>query len=143
MRDEYTLKTIEVLVAFGQDQRRTTVTHGSNTSSQIAPISGLVLDQKLVERLELDPFIGIRRSCSDRTRSDEEDRVVERSGRRLRPGVDPMPNGTALHEDDRMVTVLARHRRGQAQDESRLRLSDHLFEAAGRQVVAFIDDDRP
>ena len=54
-----------------------------------------------------------------------------------------MPHGAALHEDDWMMTVLARHRRGQAQDESRLRPTDHLFEAVRRQVVTFIDDHLP
>ena len=51
-----------------------------------------------------------------------------------------MPHGTALHEDDGMVSVLPRHRRGQAQDESRLRAADDLLEAVRRQVVTFIDD---
>ena len=77
---------------------------------------------------------GLKRGWAD------DDRVFERSCRRLRFGVHPMPHGAALHEDDWMMTVLARHRRGQPQDESRLRPTDHLLKAVRRQMVAFIDD---
>ena len=48
-----------------------------------------------------------------------------------------------MHEDDWVMTVLARHRRGQAQDESRLRPTDHVFKAVRRQMVAFVADHVP
>ena len=94
-------------------------------------IPSLVVYQELIKRLELEPFIctcgaaGLKRGWANN------DRVFERSCRRLRFGVDSMPHRAALHEDDWMMTVLARHRRGQAQDESRLRPTDDLFKAEG------------
>ena len=118
-----------MLVAFGEDERRAAVPYGLNDLLADRSIPSLVVYQELIKRLELDPFIrtcgaaGLKRGWANN------DRVFERSCRRLRFGVHPMPHGAALHEDDWMMTVLARHRRGQAQDESRLRPTDHLFKA--------------
>ena len=67
-------------------------------------------------------------------------RVLEGPRRRLRLRVDAMPHRTALHEDDRMMAVLPRDGRRQAEDESRLRAADDLLEAVRRQMVAFVDD---
>ena len=66
--------------------------------------------------------------------------VRKRTCGRLCPGIDPMTNRPALHEDDRMVAVLARDGRGQARDESRLCPADDLLEALRGQVMAFVDD---
>ena len=52
-----------------------------------------------------------------------------------------MAHGAALHEDDRMVAVLARDGGGQPRDESRLRPADDLLEALGGQMVAFVHDE--
>src|SRR5579864_5982306 len=52
-----------------------------------------------------------------------------------------MPDWTALHEDDRVVTVLACHRGGQPEDEARFCLPRHLLEAVRRDMVTFIDDE--
>lgn len=54
-----------------------------------------------------------------------------------------MSDGTALHEDDRVMAILPRHGRGQANHELSLRPTNHLLKAVRRQVVAFIDDDLP
>ncbi len=51
-----------------------------------------------------------------------------------------MPDRSALHEDDRMMTILPRDRCGKAQDESRLRPTDDFFKAPRGEMVAFIDD---
>src|SRR5262245_28424465 len=51
-----------------------------------------------------------------------------------------MSNRAALHEDDRMVTVLACDGRRQADDESCFGLPCDLFETMGRQMVALVDD---
>ena len=42
-----------------------------------------------------------------------------------------------------MVTVLARHRGRETDDESGLRLAGDVLEALRRQVVAFVDDEVP
>jgi hypothetical protein len=51
-----------------------------------------------------------------------------------------MPNWAALHEDDRMVTILACDGCRQAKEESGLGLAYNLFETVRRQMVAFVDD---
>ena len=51
-----------------------------------------------------------------------------------------MTHRPALHEDDRVVAVLARDGRRQSEDESSLCLAGHLFEAVGREVVALVHD---
>ena len=66
--------------------------------------------------------------------------VLERTGGRLRLGIDAMTHRAALHEDDRMVAVLAGDGGGQARDESGLRPADDLLEALGGQMVALIHD---
>ena len=112
----------------------------SMTSSQMRRLRSVVVDQLLVERLELRAFVGVGASGRLERRWLHEDVVLERTCRRLRSRVHSMPHRTALHEDDRMVAVLARDSRGQPQDESRLGLTRHLLEAVGRQVMAFVDD---
>ena len=71
------------------------------------------------------------------------DPVVEGSRFRLAPGVCAVPYRTALHGDDRLVSVAAHWRRGEAHDVVRLHLSHHLFKAEGRKVVALVDDHLP
>ena len=60
---------------------------------------------------------------------------------RLGLGIDPMTNRPALHEDDRMVAILAGDGRGQARDKLRLRPADDLLETLSGQVVAFVNDE--
>ena len=67
--------------------------------------------------------------------------VRKRTCGRLCLGIDPMTNRPALHEDDRMVAILAGDGRGQARDELRLRPADDLLEALSGQVVAFVNDE--
>ena len=57
---KHTLETIEVLVAFGEDERRASVPDGLNDLLADRSIPSLVVYQELIERLELDPFI---RTC--------------------------------------------------------------------------------
>ena len=55
--------------------------------------------------------------------------------------VGSMANRTALHEDDRMMAVLARDGSRQPGDEFRLRLAGDLLKTLGRKVVTFVDDE--
>ena len=66
--------------------------------------------------------------------------MFKRSGRRLHPGVHTVPDRAALHEDDRMVAILARHCRRESEYESRLGLARDLLEAVGRQMMALVDN---
>jgi hypothetical protein len=51
-----------------------------------------------------------------------------------------MADRPALHENDRVVPVLAGHGRRQAKDIPGLRSPDQLLEARRRQVMAFVHD---
>src|SRR5882724_4901693 len=46
-----------------------------------------------------------------------------------------------LHEDNRMVSILASHRRRQPQHVTRLGSARHQFEACRGQMMAFIDNE--
>ena len=48
---------------------------------------------------------------------------------RLRARANAMSNRPALHEDDRMVAILARHGRGKPEDKSCLCPTGHKLEA--------------
>lgn len=54
-----------------------------------------------------------------------------------------MPDRPALHENDGVVAVLPRHRRGQPHYESSLGLACYLLETVCRQVMTFVDDHVP
>src|SRR5882672_12180302 len=73
----------------------------------------------------------------------EYDLVIEGSSRSLLSCVDSMTNGAAVHEDDRVVAILSRHCRGQAEHVPCLSFTGDGFEADSRDVVAFIDYDVP
>src|SRR5437762_1862193 len=51
-----------------------------------------------------------------------------------------MPNRAALHEDDRMMTVFAGHRRGQSEDIARFHPAGHKLKTRCRKMMALIDD---
>jgi hypothetical protein len=55
-RGKKTLETIEVLVPFGEHERRSTVTHGLNDFLGNPSIPSLVIHEELVKRLELNSF---------------------------------------------------------------------------------------
>ena len=52
-----------------------------------------------------------------------------------------VPNRSALHEDNGMVTVLPRHGCRQPQDKPGFRLSSYGFEAVSGYVMALVHDD--
>ena len=58
----------------------------------------------------------------------------------LRTRINAVSNRTALHEDDRMMTILASHGRGQPEDIARLRPPGHEFKARRREMMALVDD---
>ena len=129
-----------MLVSLRQHQRRPAVAHRLDDVVADAPVARLVVDQLLIERLELHALVGIGSPGRLERRRLHEDEVLERPRGRLRPRVDAMPDRSALHEDDRMVTVLARDGRRQPDDESGLGLARDLLEAVRRQVMTLVDD---
>jgi hypothetical protein len=97
-----------------------------------SPSSSLVVDQLLIERLKFDALVrfGVPRR-PERCRLNQHE-VLKRSGRRLYAGTYLMPNWAAVHEDDRMVAVLACDGCRQTKDESGLGLPCNLLETVRR-----------
>jgi hypothetical protein len=58
----------------------------------------------------------------------------------LNPCIDPVANGSALHEDNGVMPVLSGDGRRQANDISRLGSPSNKLEACSGQMVAFIDN---
>ena len=54
--------------------------------------------------------------------------------------INTMPNRPTLHEDDRVMTIFAGHRRGQSEDIARFRSAGYELETRRRKMMAFIDD---
>ena len=81
-------------------------------SSQMRRGARVVVDQVLVQMLELDALVGISGPFRLEGRRLHQHDMIERSGSRLCPGTDAMPDGTALHEDDRVMAVLPCDGRG-------------------------------
>jgi len=100
VRGKYTFKTIEVLAAFREHERRSPLTHGLHDLVANSSIPGLVINEELVKRLELNPFVGRCAARGMKGSGTDEDCVLEWPRSRLRPCIHPMAHGTALHEDD-------------------------------------------
>jgi len=117
--------------------------HGVDHVGADAVIAWVVLNQAPVQRLELQTPVWLRASQGHEGRRLHEHEVLEGAGGGLCPWVDTMPDRSALHADDRVVTVFAGHRGGQTKDEPGLRLPGDVLEALRRQVVALVDDEVP
>ena len=76
-------------------------------------------------------------------RAPENDLMIEGPSGGLLFGIDAMTDRAALHEDNRVMAILPRHRRGQTKDILGLGPPRDGFEAHGGQVMAFIDNDMP
>ena len=100
----------------------------------------IVRNQFIVEIVELDSHIRIGRSQRAKRRGTDMHRVLKGAGSGLRFRIDAMTHGSALHEDDRMVAVLACDGGGQPRDKLRLCTANYLLEAVGRQMMALIHD---
>ena len=139
-RRQLVFEAVEVLIALRQDQRRTPIANRVDDVLADSSSSRLVVDQLLVERLKFDALVRIRASVRlERCRLNEHE-VLERARCRLCASIYLMSNRTALHEDDRMVAVLACDGCRQANDESGFGLAYHLLETVRRQMMALIDD---
>jgi hypothetical protein len=55
--------------------------------------------------------------------------------------LDTVADRSTLHENDGMMTILARDRSGQTQDVSRLRTSRHQLKARRREMMALVNDE--
>src|SRR5262249_46921802 len=121
-------------------QWRAPIPNGVENVITDSPSAQLVIDQLLVEALKFDTFVRIR--VLDRLEGGRlnQHEMFERSRRRLHASIHLMSDRTALHEDDRMVTVLARDGCRQADCESGFGPAYYLLKAVRRQVMALVDN---
>jgi len=123
----------EMTGSFRQHDRRTSLAncrHDVIDDQSIAPVVG---DQRLVKIMELDAPIGVPGGGRTECRRPHPDVVGERSLGCLFARTDSMADRSALHEDDRVMPVLAGHGRRQAEDIPGPRSPDQLLELdAGR-----------
>ncbi len=134
-------EAVEVLVAFGQHQGRTALPNGLNHFIADRPIALLVGNEIGVQVLKLDSHIWIGRCQRTKGRGANQHGVLKRMGCRLRLRVNLVAHGPALHEDDRMMAVLACNSGREAQYKSCLGPAYNLLEALRRKMVAFVNHD--
>src|SRR5260370_795910 len=67
--------------------------------------------------------------------------MLEWPGRCLITGINPITNGTALHQNDRVMAILAHWRRSQAKNVLGFGLSQHLLKTERGEMMAFVHDD--
>src|SRR6185503_4763302 len=99
--------------------------------------------QGRIEVLEFLAHVRVWRIGAAKAGRAQDDVVDKRSRLGLSPGVNPVANRAALHEHDGMMPVLARDRRGQSRDKSRLCPTGHEFKTVRRDVMTLIDDEMP
>ena len=138
--DRRSASSVEMILALGDDHRRAAGFERRQDVIKDQIVPRRVLSKLCIKFLDCRLFIWIV-SRKPKFGAPENDLMVEGPSRRLLPGIDPMTDRAALHEDDRVVAVLSRHRRRQAEHVSGLGLPRDGFEAHGGEVMAFIDDD--
>jgi hypothetical protein len=106
---ELTGQTIEVLIAFRQNDWLPAFPDGLDDFITDEPITCLVCDQFVVQVVKPDPSIRVDRFHRMERCGTDMHRVLKWAGRRLLLCVDAMSHRPTLHEDDRMMTVLSGH----------------------------------
>jgi len=104
---EFLFEAVEMVIPLGQYQRRPPILNRVENVLADSPSSRLVSAQLLVQDLKFDALVRIRISVRLKRCRLNEHEVLERAGCRLCASIHLMSNRTALHEDDRMVTILA------------------------------------
>src|SRR5436190_4210836 len=113
-----------MVVSFGQHQRRSALSHGLKHFIANKPGASLIGNQFRKQLLKLDAPIVLGDPQPMKTRRTDMDSVIEWTRRRLLPGVDSRANRSALHEDNRVMPILASDRGGEARDEFGSRLAN-------------------
>jgi hypothetical protein len=106
-------------------------------------VSRVVSPQTFVQLMKFGARIRLGRRDRAKIRRTNEDVVRKRSRGGLALRVNAMTDRAALHENDRVMPVLASNRRGQTGYELRFGSAGDQLKAAGAKMVAFIHDQMP
>ena len=101
VRGQQLLQPIEMVVSLRQDQRCAAVSDGVDHVVCDRAIARRVIDQFLIEGLELQPLVGVRRSSGLERCCPYEDDVFERACAGLRSRVDPVDT-----RDERLILIV-------------------------------------
>ena len=129
-----------MILALRNEQWRSTGFERRNYVIEDKVIPRYVPSELGIQRLDCGLFSG-RGSRKPELSVTENHLAIERSCCRLLLGVDAVTDGTTLHNNDRVVTILPRDRRREAKQVSSLCLARDGLKANGGQVMAFVDDD--
>jgi len=134
-------RPVQMVVPLRQHERGAFVSNGVQNIVADEAISTLVLGELSVECLELHARVGVRFTPRHERRRADDDRMREGPCSRLNLGADSMPDRAALHEDDRVMTVLPSDGGGEAKHIPGPGPSCNLFEAVRRQMMALVHDE--
>ncbi len=118
-----------MLVAFGDNDRRPTVANGFDDLGDNQAIARLVLDELFIQIMELHAHVRICDLPLAESCWTDKHGMLERAGGCLFAGVHTMPDGTALHENDRMMAVFPRNGCRKSDDKSSLKSAGDLLKA--------------
>ena len=124
--------------AFGQDQWATPLPHRRHHFVDNHAVARLRSRHRIAQALELPALVLLRLARRQKPGGSDQHLVSEGPPRRLCAGVDPVPHRAALHENNGMMAVLARHRGGQAGDEAGLGAARHQLETARGEMMALV-----
>src|ERR1035438_7492052 len=128
---------LEMFCPAGQEQWATSRFYGAHDVASDHFVARRIVDQCGI--YVLDRNLGeFRRHPELRVAGSHS--VLERRRFGHRACAHVVPHGSALHVNDRMVSVLPRRRGGQTDNIFGLHLWHHLFERESGDVVAFVDD---
>jgi hypothetical protein len=137
-RRKLLLEAVEMIIALRQYQGRSSTAKRVDDILADSTSSRRVINQLLIQSLKFDALVRIRTPGRLEGGRLNEHQMLEWARRGLCASIDLMSNRTALHEDDRMVIILAYDGGRQAKDESGLGVPCNLFETVRRQMVAFV-----
>src|SRR5665213_298535 len=106
-----------MILAFGDDHWRATGFERRQNVIEEEIVPRRVLSEPCIKFLDGRLFIGTVPG-KPKLRAPENDHMLEGPSGRLLLGIDAMTDRTALHEDNWVVAILPRHRRGQAKEVS-------------------------
>src|ERR1700740_1046987 len=122
---------LKMFESFGEQQRGPPFMQGTQYVCTNHFIARIVISQCLAESVEFDACVLFRRHRRMKTSRTNQYVMGKRPACRLFFCIYPVPERTALHENNWMMAVFTGNRCRQACDKSRFGAAYHQFKAAG------------